>query len=117
MTKRNYEILSYSHTIHHLRNGKTETEIITHEHSQRHAGPGLAHHHTHKEELQMKKERYAVGATAVFSTIEGQDNNSSQGSIPFQHIRSAEQRIYILSSSRTMQEIDVPKRFRTLQNR
>ena len=40
----------HSHTIHHLRNGKMETEIITHEHSHSHMGPGLAHHHTHKEE-------------------------------------------------------------------
>ncbi len=41
----------HSHTIHHLRNGKMETKIITHEHSHSHIGPGLAHHHTHKEEL------------------------------------------------------------------
>jgi drug/metabolite transporter (DMT)-like permease len=41
----------HSHTVHHLRNGKIETEVITHEHSHSHIGPGLAHHHTHKEEL------------------------------------------------------------------
>lgn len=41
----------HSHTVHHLRNGKIETEVITHEHSHSHIGPGLAHHHSNKEEL------------------------------------------------------------------
>lgn len=40
----------HTHTVYHLRGGRIEKEVITHEHEHSHIGPGLAHHHNSKVE-------------------------------------------------------------------